>query len=198
MILRSLSLVDIDGDPKPLYDLPVSVPQGFCATQMPTINPVYSSDPMFVDVGTPGRKSLLEFFDDVISFFRVSGFNPSPALDLIQGHSKVVTGLLVDERILSIRCHRIQARRNRVHHSVHLLLRLLEGKLCSLLASRIEHDSVKRYRLSGVVAVRGNAGVKPLVLPVSAHEAMDGVIPKAFGEHSIPVVCSFLKIIWVD
>ena len=30
MILRSLSLVDIDGDPKPLYDLPVFVSQGLC------------------------------------------------------------------------------------------------------------------------------------------------------------------------
>src|SRR5258705_13754806 len=78
MIRRSLSLVDIDADPKPLYDLPVFVSQGLCATQMPTINPVCSSDPMFVAVGTPGRKSLLEFFDDVFPLFRVSGFNPSP------------------------------------------------------------------------------------------------------------------------
>src|SRR3984885_9701772 len=115
---------------------------------MPTINPVCSSDPMFVDVGGPGRKSLLEFFDDVSPLFRVSGFTPSPPLDLIQGHSKVVTCLLVDERKLSIRRRRIQARGNRVHHSVHLMLRLLEGKFCGLLASRIEHDSVKRYRLS--------------------------------------------------
>src|SRR5271156_2305415 len=127
MILRSLSLVDIDADPKPLDDLPFFVSQGLCATQMPTINPVCSSDSMFVDVGTPGCKSLLEFFDDVFPLFRGSSFNPSPALDLIQCHSKIFTCLLVDERILSIRCRRIQARRNRVHHSLHLMLRLLES-----------------------------------------------------------------------
>src|SRR5277367_993436 len=106
MILRSPFLVDVDADPKPLYNLPTFVSQGFCTTHMPTINPVCSPDPMFVDVGTTGRKSLLKFLDDVFPLFRVSGFNPSPALDLIQGHSKVVTCLLVDERILSIRCHR--------------------------------------------------------------------------------------------
>src|ERR1700760_1890334 len=107
MILRSPSLVDIDGDPEPLYDLSVFVSQGLCAAQMPTINPVCSPDSMFVDVRTPGRKSLFEFFDDVFLLFRVSGFNPSPALDLIQGHPKIVTCLLVDERILSIRRRRI-------------------------------------------------------------------------------------------
>src|SRR5277367_666819 len=187
MILRSLSLVDIDGDPKPLYDLPFFVSQGLCATQMPTINPVCSSDSMFVDVGTPGRKSLLEFFDDVFPLFRVNGFNPSPALDLIQSQSKVVTCLLIDERIPSIRCRRIQARRNRVHHSLHLKFRLLEGKFCSLLGSRIEHDSVKRDGLSAVIAASSNAGVKPTVLPVSAYKAIDCVIPNAFGEQSIPM-----------
>jgi hypothetical protein len=37
MVLRSLPLIDIDADPKPLYDPPVFVSHGLCATQMPTM-----------------------------------------------------------------------------------------------------------------------------------------------------------------
>src|SRR6266404_8930031 len=106
MILRSLSLVNVDDDTKPLYYQPTFVSQGFCTTQMPTINPVCSSDPMFVDVGTPGRKCLLKFLDNMSPLPGVNGFNPSPASDLIQGHSNIFTCLPVDERVSAIRCHR--------------------------------------------------------------------------------------------
>jgi hypothetical protein len=61
----------------------------------------------------------------------------------------------------------------------------LESEFRRLLGSRIKHDSVKRDGLSGVIAASGNAGVKPSVLPVSAHEAIDGVKSKAFCEQSI-------------
>jgi septum formation topological specificity factor MinE len=70
---------------------------------------------------------------------------------------------------------------------LHLLLRLLESKFRRFLGRRIEHDSVKRDRLSVVIADSGNAGVKPSVLPVGAHKAIDGVISNAFCEQSIPM-----------
>src|SRR5882757_8004932 len=198
MVLRSLSFVDINADPKPLYDLPVFVSQGLCATHLPTINTVRSPQPMLNFMGVPTGECLRKFLDDISLVPGVNGFKPSPASYLIQGHSKIVTRLPVDESRAAIGCHRPEERRKRVHHSLHLLLRLLESDFRGLLGSRIEHDSVKRESLSGVIADSRNAGVKPSVLPVSAHEAMDGVISKAFREQSIPKVYSFLKIIWVE
>src|ERR1700756_5103719 len=97
MILRPLSLVDINADPKPLYDLPIFVSQGFCATHLPTINTVRSSQPMLNFMGAPTGKCLLKFLDDIYLLPGVNGFKPSPALYLIQGHSKIVTRLPVDE-----------------------------------------------------------------------------------------------------
>src|SRR5712672_3392420 len=187
MILRTLSLIDVDADPEPLCDLPVFVSQGFCTTQIPTINPVRSPEPMFNAIGAPTRECLRKFTDDISTLLRVNGFNPSPAQELIQGHSNVVTCPLIEEGSLSIRCGRIQDLRNRVHHPLHLMLGLLEGKFCRLLSNRFEHDSAKRNRLSGVIVASGNAGVKPSVLPVGAHQSIDSAISNAFREQSIPM-----------
>src|ERR1700760_4134048 len=104
MILCSLSLVDIDVDTKPLYNLPIFVSQGFSTTHMPTINAVCSPGPMFGSVGTPARKSLVKFLDNVFTFLWVNDLNPSPVLDLIHGQSAIVSCLPVDERGSAVRC----------------------------------------------------------------------------------------------
>ena len=123
---------------------------------------------------------------------------PPDVSELIERHAAISARSLTDICRVAVRRSRPEQRWDRVHHSLHLPLRLLQSDFRILLCGRIQHDGVQGGRPPGLIANDGDAGMKPSVLPVRAQDTMDLFVAVPSAKQLPPEALRFLKIIWMD